>query len=321
MTDRDPGADRSPKTDEKADPQVDAGSRATDLPGGEPSDQPSSGGQQTAAPEGSEPRTPRANPKYIEDATPSPATADPVEAAAAVTEPTDPAGEFLSTEPGTAGEIVDPDTGETRPDGGDPDSALTSAADDSWTRDDWYDDDVERHPALRVLRQRLPEAILAAVRFRNETTLHVEPTMLREVCEVLRRDPHTSLVFLSDLTAVDMLRLREAPRFDVVVQLYSLRYRTRVRLKAGIDDGQRVPSLVPLWNGANWLEREAYDMFGIQFEGHPNLKRILLAEDWSEGHPLRKDYPLRGWSEFPVYNTERTVPRIRTRWTGRPGSA
>ena len=84
-----------------------------------------------------------------------------------------------------------------------------------------------------------------------------------------------------------------------------------------MDDGQSVPSLVPIWNGANWLEREVFDMFGIIFEGHPNLKRMLLPDDWDEGFPLRKDYPLRGWKEFPVYNTERTVARTRTRWTGR----
>jgi NADH-quinone oxidoreductase subunit C len=114
-----------------------------------------------------------------------------------------------------------------------------------------------------------------------------------------------------------MLRLRTEPRFDVMVQLYSLRNRTRLRLKAGCNDGEAVPSLVPVWNGANWMEREAYDMFGIIFEGHPNLRRILLADDWDDGFPLRKDYPLRGWQEFPVYNRERTVPRVRTRWTGR----
>jgi NADH-quinone oxidoreductase subunit C len=91
----------------------------------------------------------------------------------------------------------------------------------------------------------------------------------------------------------------------------------RLRIKAGCNDGEPVPSLVPLWNGANWLERECYDMFGIIFEGHPNLRRILLADDWDEGFPLRKDYPLRGWKEFPNMNTERTVPRTRTRWTGR----
>ena len=112
---------------------------------------------------------------------------------------------------------------------------------------------------------------------------------------------------LTDLTAVDMLRLRTTPRFDVVAPLYSIQNRVRLRLKAGCNDGEPFPSLVPLWNGANWLEREAYDMFGIVFEGHPDLRRMLLPDDWDEGFPLRKDYPLRGWKEFPVYNTERTV--------------
>ena len=277
--------------------------------------------QPNAQAPGTRPETPQPNRKYIDDPTPSPSNADPAETIAAVTRPTQTNGEHLSTESATAGEVVDPNDGETRPEGATDQSAMLAANERAGGRSDWYDDDVERHPALRVLRERLPDAIIAAVRFRNETTLHVEPTALRDVCVVLQRDPRTSLTFLSDLTAVDMLRLREAPRFDVVAQLYSLRYRTRVRIKAGVDDGESVPSLVPVWNGANWLEREAYDMFGIIFEGHPNLKRILLAEDWSEGHPLRKDYPLRGWSEYPVYNTERTVARVRTRWTGRTGTA
>jgi NADH-quinone oxidoreductase subunit C len=170
--------------------------------------------------------------------------------------------------------------------------------DDAWSRDRWFHDDIEVHPALIVLRAAFPDAILDAVRFRED-------------------EPRVQLNFLSDLTAVDMLRLRENPRFDVVAQLYSLRNRTRLRLKTGVDDGEPVPSLVPIWNGANWLERECYDMFGITFEGHPNMKRMLLPDDWDEGHPLRKDYPLRGWREFPVFNTERTVGRVRTRWTGR----
>ncbi len=277
--------------------------------------------QPNAQTPGTEPETPQPNRKYIDDTTPSPANADPAGTIAAVTRPTQTNGEHLSTEAETAGEIVDPTNGDTRPAGGSSDSSMSVNPEAGSGRSDWYDEDVERHPALRVLRERLPDAIIAAVRFRNETTLHVEPAALRDVCVVLQRDPRTSLTFLSDLTAVDMLRLREAPRFDVVVQLYSLRHRTRVRVKAGVDDGEFVPSLVPIWNGANWLEREAYDMFGIIFDGHPNLKRILLAEDWSEGHPLRKDYPLRGWSEYPVYNTERTVARVRTRWTGRTGTA
>lgn len=191
---------------------------------------------------------------------------------------------------------------------------------DDWSRETWFADDIEAHPALRVLRADFPHAVVDAVRFRNETTIHVAPSHWREICAHLRDHAHLQVNMLSDLTAVDMLRLRERPRFDVVAQLYSLPNRTRLRLKTGVDDGEPVPSLVPLWNGANWLERECYDMFGIIFDGHPNLKRMLLPDDWEEGYPLRKDYPLRGWREFPVYNTERTVGRVRTRWTGRGAS-
>jgi NADH-quinone oxidoreductase subunit C len=194
----------------------------------------------------------------------------------------------------------------------------TGTADtDPWGRGAYVDPDVEKHPVVLALRERFPETIVDVVRFRDETTIHVRAEDLREVCFYLRDHPRILLNFLTDLTAVDMLRMREEPRFDVVVQLYSLPNRVRVRIKAGVNDGQPAPSLVPVWNGANWLERECYDMFGINFEGHPNLRRMLLPDEWEEGHPLRKDYPLRGWSEFPVYNTERTVPRVRTRWTGR----
>ena len=188
---------------------------------------------------------------------------------------------------------------------------------DPWARENYFDPDVERHPAVALLRASMPGALLQVVRFRDETTIHVGREQLRDVCRLLRDDQRVSLNFLTDLTALDMLRLRVDPRFDVVALLYSLKNRVRVRIKAGCNDGEPVPSLVPLWNGANWLEREVYDMFGIIFEGHPNLKRMLLADDWDEGFPLRKDYPLRGWKEYPSYNTERTVPRVRTRWTGR----
>jgi NADH-quinone oxidoreductase subunit C len=195
--------------------------------------------------------------------------------------------------------------------------ALTPDVASDTGREVWFADDLEQHPAVALLRATMPDAIVDVIRFRNETTIHIRPEALREACRVLRDDARVAMNFLADLTIVDMLKLRTSPRFDVVAQLYSIPNRVRVRIKAGIDDGQTVPSLVPLWNGANWLEREAYDMFGIIFEGHPSLKRILLPDDWDDGHPLRKDYPLRGWKEFPVYNTERTVPRMRTRWTGR----
>ena len=199
-----------------------------------------------------------------------------------------------------------------------PERALaTTEPADPWARELYFDADVEKHPALRELRAAMPDAIVDVVRFRDETTIHVRREAYREVCRFLRDHPQMSFNFLTDTTAVDMLRLRESPRFDVVALLYSLPNRVRLRIKAGCDDGEPVPSLVPLWNGANWLERETYDMFGIVFEGHPNLRRMLLPDDWDEGHPLRKDYPLRGWGEFPVTNTERTVGRVRTRWSGR----
>lgn len=190
----------------------------------------------------------------------------------------------------------------------------------TWSRERWFVEDVELHPALIALRSAFPDAIVDVVRFRDETTIHVTRPQWREICLFLKEHPRVQLNFLSDLTAVDMLRLRESPRFDVAAMLYSLPNRARLRLKTGLDDGESVPSLVPVWNGANWLERECYDMFGIIFEGHPNLRRMLLPDDWDEGHPLRKDYPLRGWREFPVFNTERTVGRVRTRWTGRGAS-
>jgi NADH-quinone oxidoreductase subunit C len=188
---------------------------------------------------------------------------------------------------------------------------------DPWARAMYTDEDVERHPAVRLLRERMPDAIVDIVRFRDETTIHVQRETFRDVCALLRDDERTAFAMLIDLTGVDMLRLRAEPRFDAVALLYSLENRVRLRIKAGCNDGEPVPSLVPLWNGANWLERECYDMFGIVFDGHPNLRRILLADDWDEGFPLRKDYPLRGWKEFPTMNTERTVARTRTRWTGR----
>jgi NADH-quinone oxidoreductase subunit C len=197
------------------------------------------------------------------------------------------------------------------------DQAGVTSGGDQWGRDAYVDPDLTKHPVVRELRANFPGTMQDVVRFRDETTIHVRREDLRDVCSFLKDHERISLNMLSDLTAVDMLRLRSEPRFDVVVQLYSLRNRTRLRLKAGCNDGEPVPSLVPLWNGANWLEREAFDMFGIIFDGHPNLRRMLLPDDWDEGHPLRKDYPLRGWREYPVYNTERTVPRVRTRWTGR----
>ncbi len=261
--------------------------------------------------------TPDPNPK-VTAADPSPPISDPEAVVDAVADSTDapPAG-GASTEPTAMqeGEVTEKEPTDSIESMG---SQVDVAGEElGWHRDLWVDDDLEKHPVVRVLREAFPDDVLDIIRFRDETTIHVSRERFRDIAFYLRDHEHILLNFLTDLTAVDMLRLRTAPRFDVVANLYSIPNRRRLRLKAGCDDGEPVPSLVPVWNGANWLERECYDMFGIVFEGHPNLRRILLPDDWDEGHPLRKDYPLRGWKEFPVYNKERVVPRVRTRWTGR----
>ena len=106
--------------------------------------------------------------------------------------------------------------------------------------------------------------------------------------------------FLSDLTAVDEMQTENEPglpRFEVVYNLYSMTTRARIRVKIRVRDGEEVPTSIPIWPGANWAEREVWDMFGIKFTGHPDLRRILMDERW-QGHPLRKDYPLRGYQIF-----------------------
>ncbi len=188
-----------------------------------------------------------------------------------------------------------------------------SATADPWRKGYWGPTNPDEHPAVLAIRERFPHAYIDAVNFRDEMTVRVERDSLREVAEYLRDAPDLRYTLLNDVTVVDMLQLRDDPRFDVVVQLYSIRYRVRLRLKVGVNDGQTVPSLVPVFAAANWLEREAYDMFGIIFEGHPSLRRILLAEDWDEGHPLRKDYPLRGFREYIQPGFENPAPRVPSR--------
>ena len=132
-----------------------------------------------------------------------------------------------------------------------------------------------------------------AVKFdRDELTIWVERTGLRDACRVLKGS-ELRYDALMDVTCVDWYP--NDPRFEVVYHLFSTTTKKRVRLKvklAGFDTS--VDSLVPLWAGANFFEREVFDLFGIRFDGHPNLKRIMMPEGWN-GHPLRKDYPVEGY--------------------------
>jgi NADH-quinone oxidoreductase subunit C len=140
---------------------------------------------------------------------------------------------------------------------------------------------------VQRLKARFGEAIREAYLDRKQAIILIAADQLREISRYCRDDEKFNM--LVDLTAVDWPK-REY-RFDIILNLYSFSKNERLRLKAHAGENQPVPSVVEIWPAANWLERECYDMFGVVFEGHPNLKRILLPDEW-EGHPLRKDYDI-----------------------------
>jgi NADH-quinone oxidoreductase subunit C/D len=145
--------------------------------------------------------------------------------------------------------------------------------------------------SLSKLKQRFAPVLVTHHAEHGDDTVTVKREAWREVMQFLCDDPELRYTFLMDLTAVDYLTLGRTPRFEVVTHLYSLPHNHRLRVKALVpEDDPHIDSLLPVWEGANWFEREVYDMFGITFDGHPDLRRILLYEEF-EGHPLRKDYP------------------------------
>lgn len=142
--------------------------------------------------------------------------------------------------------------------------------------------------------------------YRGEVTHRVELPSLTAICGFLKEDGALGMNYLVDLFGVDYPA--QSPRFEVVYHLYSIPLRHRLRLKVRVDEEEEVPSVIGLWPAAQWPEREAYDMYGILFSGHPELKRIYMADDW-EGHPLRKDYPLRGYKDrYNPFGEEREEP-------------
>ncbi len=145
---------------------------------------------------------------------------------------------------------------------------------------------------LDVLARDLPDAILETGSYVGDEMALIHKERVVDVLELLRDHPETRMEMLSDLTVVDYLG--QQPRFEVVYHLYSVSKKHRVRVKAGLEDASAqecwIPSVCRLWKAANWAEREAYDLYGVEFRGHPDLRRILMYEEF-EGHPLRKDYP------------------------------
>lgn len=173
------------------------------------------------------------------------------------------------------------------------------------------------HPTLPLIKQKFPEHKFSATEFRGETTLVVSKEDLHDVLAFLREDPQCSYDFLSDVVGVDYLGYPESQgpsgRFGVIYNIVSSQYNRRLFVKVlldptldthGIDDDPalHLPTVTDLWPGAEWTEREVFDMFGIHFDGHPDLRRILLWEDYP-AFPLRKDYPVRGRGERETYTT------------------
>jgi NADH-quinone oxidoreductase subunit C len=157
---------------------------------------------------------------------------------------------------------------------------------------------------LQRLREHVGDALREVKVWHHETTILVAPQDLLRVCRFLKDGPEIAFDFLSSVVGVDRLNMGDnSPRFEVVYHVYSIQYKRRLRLKVRIHEGEAVPSVTGVWESANWHEREVYDLFGVPFEGHPDLRRILMPDDW-EGHPLRKDYPVEAspkwWEEEPA---------------------
>jgi NADH-quinone oxidoreductase subunit C len=152
--------------------------------------------------------------------------------------------------------------------------------------------EADKNPVVQRLRAWEGRAVSEVIEFRGETTVVIPREHLQRAAGYLATEPFLYFSFLSDITTVDKFPLE--PRFEVNYHLLSIARSDRLRLKVRLAGNDPVlPSVTTVWPTANWHERENYDLFGIRFEGHPDLKRILMPDDW-EGHPLRKDYPTEG---------------------------
>ena len=149
------------------------------------------------------------------------------------------------------------------------------------------------------LQSAVPGSVTQVSYWVGDWTIIVPVAQLFDVARYLREAPEAAFDMCSDVTATDWPP--RAERFDVIYCLYSTRHRHRVRVKVRAAEHQPVPSMTAVWPGANWLEREVYDMFGVNFTGHPDRRRILMPDDW-QGFPQRKDYPLEGPGELLMEN-------------------
>jgi NADH-quinone oxidoreductase subunit C len=144
---------------------------------------------------------------------------------------------------------------------------------------------------VKKIQGKFPLSVLEVKTFQGELTVSVAKKDIFEISKLLHSDPDLQYLMLTDLCGADFFP--QTPRFEVVYLLNSLKNNQRIRLKTRVGENESIPSVESIWKVANWYEREVYDLFGITFENHPDLRRILLWDGF-EGHPLRKDYPVEG---------------------------
>ena len=152
---------------------------------------------------------------------------------------------------------------------------------------------MENAKILERLRGKFPEAVIADQESRDDLLVTVSIDALIEVMQFLHDDEQLSFDLLIDVLSIDNSERRRTPRFEVVYVLVSTASYDRLLLKVLVDDGEEVPTVTGIWKSADWAEREVYDLMGIRFSGHPDLRRILTWDGF-EGHPLRKEFPLLG---------------------------
>ena len=150
-------------------------------------------------------------------------------------------------------------------------------------------------PEFKVLVDNgFADEIVSTKRFRDQDFITVRKNRIVDICTLLRDEPDCDFRLVSDILGVDLLDFEREPRFEVIYSLYSLSSHRRIVVKAQVDEDEpEIDSVSDVWLAAEWAEREIYDMFGISFNNHPDMRRILMPDDWI-GHPLRKDFPLGG---------------------------
>jgi len=154
----------------------------------------------------------------------------------------------------------------------------------------------KEHPAIKKLEQAFPGVVKKIIMACGETGIIVDKDDVKRVCRLLKEDKELSFDLLSDFGGVDYQGKKDK-RFELVYQLYSTRTHQRLRVKTEVGENESVPTMTGIWRAADWPERECHEMFGIEFEGHPDLMRLLTIEEF-DGFPLRKDYPLLGKAEI-----------------------